>query len=120
MHNQRVPNVDAKDVQRIVRRDFPDQEYGAVMSLLDEYGAETWHREHSRVRIGILKLAHGDLGKLRSALTVAKKDYRDILSPAEYPRYSQRVFGARQLSSDEEISKIIEEDWEQYETWLRG
>jgi hypothetical protein len=35
---QPVPQVTGHDVLMVVRRDFPDEQFGAVMALLNEYG----------------------------------------------------------------------------------
>ncbi|MGB6676873.1 MAG: hypothetical protein WBE44_09305 [Terriglobales bacterium] len=88
------------------------------MSLLNEYGHETWHRESFRVRLAILKLAHGSVEKLRVRIEAAKSDYRDILAAAEYPDYCKIGFRIRELPADEQ-RQIINRDWKQYEDWLR-
>jgi hypothetical protein len=71
----------------------------------------------SRVQLAALKLAEGDMDALRREIETAKIDYRDVLGPAEYPRYSREV-GFREVP--EAIRQAaIEEDWKQYEGWLR-
>ena len=119
MLKQPTPAVTPSDVDRIVRRDFPPEQFDAVMNLLNEYGAEGWQRERPRVQLAALKLAGGDLKKLRYQIDSAKCDYRDVLSGAEYPGYSRKCTGLRQ-PSPEERKQVIENDWKQYHSWLKG
>jgi hypothetical protein len=118
MDKQPVPSVTANDVERIVRRDFPGEHFAAAMDILNEYGSAEWHRESPRVQLAVLKLAGGNLKDLRLHIETAKCDYRDVLSPAEYPRYTGRGFGEMRRLPLEERERIIESDWNQYETWL--
>ncbi|HZN53815.1 MAG TPA: hypothetical protein VFB67_00705 [Candidatus Polarisedimenticolaceae bacterium] len=115
MTGQRAPDVTRADVERIVRRDFPAERVGEVLAMLDEYGPEDWHREPDRVRLAVLKLASGSFERLRYEIEGAKRDYRDVLSPAEYPGYGKRMF--KKLAPDEE-RRIIDADWKQYQDWL--
>lgn len=115
---QPVPQVTARDVERVVRRDFPVDEYGAVMAILSEYGTEKWYGEPLRVRLAALKVANGNLQQLRACIESAKSDYRDVLAAAEYPSYCK--IGSRvQKLPVEEQSRIINSDWQQYQEWLK-
>jgi hypothetical protein len=117
MTMQPTPTVTGADVERIVRRDFPADRAVEVLAMLDEYGKETWHAEPHRVRLAALKLAAGDLTRLRYEIESAKRDYRDVLSPAEYPGYTKRMFRIGELAQDEQ-QRIIDADWRQYQDWL--
>ena len=110
-NHQPIPEVNENDVERIVRRDYPAEQFDTVMNMLNEYGVEQWQRENSRVRLAAMKLAAGNLEMLRRALNSAKVDYRDVLSGAEYPTYESN-------SSQIEKRKAIENDWNQYQAWL--
>ncbi len=115
---QPVPHVTAADIERVVYRDFPRIQVDDVLAILAEYGTEIWHKEKERVRLAALKLASGDLAKLRSAIDRAKLDYRDVLAPAEYPKFMQEGLRFRRLRShDREL--IYTDDWQQYERWLK-
>jgi hypothetical protein len=115
---QPVPHVTAADIERVVHRDFPEAQVEDVLAILAEYGTEIWHKEKERVRLAALKLASGDLGKLRTAIDRAKLDYRDVLAPAEYPKFMQERIRLRRLRSrDREL--IYTDDWQQYERWLK-
>ena len=117
MTTQPHPDVTATDVERVVRRDFPADRTAEVLAMLDEYGTEKWQREADRVRLAVLKLAAGDMQRLRYELEGAKRDYRDVLGPAEYPGYTRRMFRIDKLPEAEQ-QRIIDADWKQYEEWL--
>lgn len=111
---QPVPVVTAADVERVVRREFSGDDVAAALGMLAEYGTESWHPEVDRVRLAALKLSRGSLEDLRYWTNLAKMDYRDVLAPAEYPR-----FGTKRASTDEQHNETIRSDWEQYEEWLK-
>lgn len=73
-----------EDVLALAARYFP-AEPGAVMALLNEYGAAPHEPDRERVQLAILTLAAGDLDRLLHFTQVAKTDYRDVLYWAEYP-----------------------------------
>lgn len=88
------------------------------MSVLAEYGGEIWHREPHRVQLAVLKLAAGRLDGLRPGIEAATCDYRDVLAHAEYPACMKKTSGLSHLPAEEQ-RRIIDEDWRQYETWLK-
>lgn len=116
MCEQPIPQVTDKEVERIALRDFGEAQLSQVLSILDEYGKQEWNNPSARVRLAILKLANGDLNKLMDNTKVAIEDFRDVLSAAEYPRYSKEI-------SFDEVAKdykraVIDDDWRQYREWL--
>ena len=54
--------------------------------ILRRYGTEPHEREVDRVRAACVKLAEGDEAKLEYFVSVAKKDYRDVLFWADNPQ----------------------------------
>ena len=62
-----------------IRRYFPEEQTNEVLKILSAYGIETWHREEERVKRDIVILSRGSLDKLKSAVTLAMQDYRDVL-----------------------------------------
>jgi hypothetical protein len=114
--DQPVPGVTAADVERIARRDFPARASEAL-AILAEYGPERWHNEPERVRIAALKLANGNLKRLRQTIETAKCDYRDVLAPAEYPNYERFVPGPG-TGPSAEVQRIIDADWQQFQEWF--
>jgi hypothetical protein len=117
MRTQPTPNITKADVDRLVERDYPPDQRGEVVAMLHEYGAEDWHPEVDRVRVAALKLAAGNRAHLRLHIDAARVDYRDVLAAAEYPGYMKRVPASEAVSSDTR-ERIIQDDWDQYHTWL--
>ena len=115
--NQPIPKVTDADVERIAVRDFGNAQLSQVMEILQEYGKQEWNRPGGpRVRLAILKLANGDLEQLSMHTKIAIQDGRDVLSLAEYPRWTAEV-GFDEVSRKVERA-VIDEDWKQYREWL--
>lgn len=118
MPGQPTPSVSRADVARVVARDFPETKAAAVFAILDGYGAKNREREMDRVRLAALKLARGDIDRLRSAIDSARRDYRDVLASAEYPAYSQTPASARLSPAEQQT--LFDADWAQYSDWLNA
>ncbi len=116
--SQPIPQVTFDDVERIVRRDFTADEYATVTAMLNEYGMNMTQTGAARVRLAALKVANGSVQKLRSCIDSAKRDYRDALVAAEYPAYFMIGFRGQKLPENEQ-RRIIDEDWRQYQEWLK-
>ena len=110
---QPTPTVKRADVERVIRRDFPAELFVQVRAVLDEYE----DRERERVQLAVLKLAGGSMERLRYEIEGAKRDYRDVLGPAEYPGYTKKMFRMSKLPAKEQ-QRIIDADWKQYQDWL--
>ena len=118
MSDQPVARVSRDDVARVVRRDFAAAEYETVLGVLEEYGNDAERdRDNARVHMAVLKLANGNLSELRKHIEIARQDYRDVLSAAEYPAATRRWSELDKLSNAER-QKIYDSDWEQYQRWL--
>ena len=115
--SQHIPKVNRQDVERVIEREFVSEKRSEVCQLLGFYGRESFHREVDRVHIDVLKLADGDIEKLKREIEGACCDYRDTMLAAEYPNYAKKMFRIDKLPNDER-KKIIDADREQYETWL--
>lgn len=118
-HTQPVPEVTEDDLERIVRRDFPLEDLTSLMAILNEYGTDEWHREPTRVRLAALKMANGSVTRLRASIELAKSDYRDVLVAAEYPSYYKIEWSRVRELPAEELRRVIDSDWQQYEAWLK-
>ncbi len=116
MPSQPVPEPTDSDVRRVVLRDFGAEQVDVALSIVEEFGKQDWNEPSPRVRLAILKIAKGDIDRLREATQMAISDYRDVLSAAEYPRYMREV-GFSNLSS-RMAQAIIDADWKQYCEWL--
>ena len=87
-----------------------------MITALVKYGTEEWHSEPDRVRLAALKLARGDEKQLRYYLESAKRDYRDVVGPAEYPGDMKSRFQSKLTA--EERDRISQSDSKQYQAWL--
>jgi len=108
---QQAASYTEADLERVIARDFAPQSIPQVKALLSRYGREDWQREVLRVQMACLKCANGDLEALEREVETACCDYRDVLSPAEYPTY-------RKARTPEAMQKAIENDWNQLQSWL--
>ena len=115
---QSIPTVSLCDVERIVRRDFQPEDFETVMAMLGEYGPGEFDREPARSRLAALKAANGDLPALRQQIEWLKCDWRDVMSAAEFPK-ATKLWGRMPRMSEAEKQRIYDEDWRQYETWLK-
>src|SRR5262245_56684190 len=110
---QPTPTVSRADVERVVRRDYPADQFAHVMAMLDTYGND--ERECDRVKLAALKLAAGNLEELSDFLDGS--DSRDLMSWAEYPGYSNNQRVINRLPAAER-QQIVDEDRAQYVEWL--
>lgn len=99
-----------------MRRDHPDNP-AEVLELLGQYGVVSWEVEVPRVRLAILRLAAGDMDRLRQQLDYAKRDYRDVLLGAEYLVYAALTLRTPNPSPDES-QRAFDDDWRAYQEWL--
>lgn len=96
---------------------YPDvPKRNEVERKLDAYGKESFHREQSRVRLGILYLASQNPEKLDSFIYLACTDYRDLLCAAEYP-HSSRQWGIRK-KDPETYKKLQDKEKKEYLAWV--
>jgi hypothetical protein len=116
MSQQPVPSVNDDDVRRIALRDFGKERLSDVLSLLGEFGKQPWNTPSARVSLAILKLANGDIDRLREALDIAMRDYRDVLAAAEYPTYHREI-GFDDVDEDKRRN-VIDADWAEYREWF--
>ncbi len=115
VRHQPIPEVTLLDVERIVRRDFPEAQFDSVIAVLEGYESNC---ERSRVQLATSKLARGSLDALRKHINTATQDFWDVIAAAEYPEYSKSGSRVRELPVAEQ-QQIIDSDWTQYQDWLR-
>lgn len=118
--NDYIPKVDRDDVLRIIRREFQQNNVDQILRILDNYGSKEWQRRGGtdRVLLAILKLSNGDADRLGDLVKTACNDYRDVIAPAEYPRFWAIGLVAADKMNGEEKKRLIEDDWQQYQEWL--
>jgi hypothetical protein len=114
--NQKAARPSRSDVLRVAARDFPGDQTFEALRVLGGCGTGENEGVRDRVHAAVLKLAGGDIEQLRQLTEIAKADPRDVVGPAEYPRY----LNARNLSglSASEQQAIVDADWAEYHAWL--
>jgi hypothetical protein len=112
---QPISNVSRADVERVVRREYPPEQFEEVLAILDVYGKADWHREKDRVQLAALKLAGGNADKLLE-LICDMQDYRDILVNAEYPAYLKEPQSWKLPGAEKQ--RLSKQDRAQYTEWL--
>ena len=109
----------AKLLPRLLEKMFPRvDERKLVVSILGQYGHEGFHREMDRVKMAILKLAGRSPERIRYFTLMACRDYRDVLSAAEYPNQVGKYY-LRDKDPGRYI-ELVEEDKKQYQAWYLG
>jgi hypothetical protein len=79
------------DITRAVSKVFPDELKDCILDLLNFYGVENYEYEKERVHLAIVKLSKGNADKLLQYIKLAKEDYRDVLSLAEYDKDRKEI-----------------------------
>ena len=98
---------------------FPAEERPGVLAALDAFESDDPHGR-ARVQLAVLKLSGGRGESIPSLVALAKLDYRDVLSPAEYPRQDELGFVGIDALSQAERQRVVQEDLAQYLAWLRS
>ena len=104
-------------VERIIKRDFPQRSVSEVMDILDRYEAAdeelSW-----RTRLDALKLSEGSLEKLKQQIGEARRDFREVVMPAETPRIFADVVAYARLPEDEK-DRTSQEDLNEFLSWVQ-
>lgn len=110
-----IPGVTPAEIERVVRRRYPGDQFGAVMTLLQTCRPGDPQEAADRVRVAVLKLSAGQLEVLRGYVKTANYDSAEILARAERPGYRQiEVRISNDRVPTELQQRIIEEDRIQY------
>lgn len=112
MKHQPIPDVTPADVKRVAKRDFADEEAAQILAVFDEFGM----KGSPRICLAILKLAAGDITWIQPLIDESRRDFRDVILPAEYPSYLERAFLKK--VSEGAAESMIEADWQQYKQWF--
>lgn len=114
-------------VQSKVSQCFPNRNQSEVMSLLDTIGY--WFERNkgsmpealrAQTQLAILKLCEGRFSQLRDYVERAKRDYRDVIVPAESPSLSRLGAVAYERLPLAEFQQTLEDELLQYTAWLNG
>jgi hypothetical protein len=111
-------NIDYESLLPIaLKAMFPHgSERDIVTGKLEAYGAEIFHREQARVKLGVLYLVSQEPEKIDSFIELACTDYRDLLCAAEYP-HSSRRWGLQE-KEPEKYKKLRDREEKEYLLWV--
>lgn len=112
---QKIPRIYDATIKRIADRDFPLIKFIEIENILKMYKSESC-KGANRIYASILKLSRGNIELVKKYVEKANNDYRDIIALAEYPNFLKHIFDEN--LSEEQRKQLINNDWEQYETWL--
>ena len=96
---------------------FPASQRAAALAEVDRYPGDT-PEGRARVQLAALRMAGGDHAQLRDWVDLALRDFRDVLSPAEYPRQAALGFTGMDRLSAAEREAVIREDRAEWIAWL--
>jgi hypothetical protein len=114
--DQPVPKVTQADATRIAKRDFGPANEASVIKILSDIPLHGSAINQSRVQLAVLKLAAGNREFLLAAAATASTDFRDVIAPAEYPRYIKQSWA--DVADVNIRPEVIRDDWAQYSNWL--
>jgi len=89
-----------------------------VAAVLAKYGGASWQPEEARVRLAILRLAGRSLDQIQYYTVQACRDYRNILSSAEYPNQLANPYFRK--NDPDRYAELVKEDKKQYRDWYLG
>lgn len=91
------------DIVRRVKKDFAEADVDVALAILEEVKAEdpTWSDRLARCAV---YQAQGDLGQLRLAIAIGKRDWRDLIVGAEY-KGKERVRDFNRRFGGENVKK---------------
>ncbi len=111
--DQFIPQVTQEDIERVLQRDFSAEHWREIREMIQKVRV----REKDRVMLACMKVAAGDVQKLKRNLNEAAGYYREIVGEAEYPFYVKKIFRIDKLN-EKEKADIVEKDKKQYLDWL--
>jgi len=108
-----------------VRQLFPPDQQSEAISLLEKecgrnlpFSEDDSAQGLERVRLAVIKLAGGNLAELLRQIDIARVDWRDVLSSAEYPEASRMGFVEYNNLDERNRNEIKARDRQQYVDWL--
>ncbi|TGL19745.1 hypothetical protein EHQ47_16750 [Leptospira bourretii] len=96
---------------------FPDVKIQEKVFIeLEKCRFEDWKIEKDRVFLSIIKCSNGNIDRIKQLVTVANKDYRDVLAWAENPNKMKQGF----TTNKKEYLELEKKDKEQFNNWLKS
>jgi hypothetical protein len=109
-----VPDVTWEDVERLVKRDYHGEDEVRAFKIIKAIKSSD-----PRTPISVIKLAKENIELLPYYVQIANQDWRDVLSMAEYPRYTLLEWG--NFKEEKSFIRMADEaDRREYYEWLIG
>lgn len=115
---EHAPAAEISDelLRKLIRREFPKIFTRLkVKWLLNSISSDS-KAGKNRLSAAVLKLAQGDIAKLKLLVERCNYDFRDVVSEAEYPIYSS--YGGFGKVPEDKIKEVYAADWNQYSDWI--
>lgn len=106
--------ISDKTLERLIRREFGSRA-GEVNRKFQQVNSDTPGGKN-RISAAILKLANRDLDGIDYYTSVCNNDFRDLVAPAEYPRFSK--IGFNKIAKWKKRQLYLS-DWKEYSRWVR-
>lgn len=110
---QPVAKVTTQQVEKLIAREFPEHIEEVTLKFYKVKGDNS--NGINRISAAILKLANRDLSSIDHYIEMANADSRDVLSQAEYRRFSKLGFDDFDKNR---MKSIYLNDWLEYSNWL--
>ncbi len=88
-----------------------------VIDALARYDGES-PAGRERVQLAILRLSAHRPDEIAGWVAEARRDFRDVLAPAEYPRQGALGFAGMEALDEAGRARVIAEDLAEYQAWL--
>ena len=109
-----MPRITRKKILEKVAQLWPKADATEITGMLDGCGRQ------ARVQLAVLKLCEGDREQLPRWVEAAKRDWRDVIAYAEYPKEMRTGPVELRAMSPEDKRALRERDRAQYLEWLGG
>jgi hypothetical protein len=113
-YHEPVARISDKTIERLLLREFGDHASEVKEKFL--HVKSDTPRGKNRISAAIVKLSNGDLDKIDHYIDLCNLDFRDVVAPAEYPRYTTVAFNEIPRWKK---GQFYLADWKEYSSWLR-
>lgn len=100
---------------QVLQKLFPDEkERERAVNIISRYQRRELHRVH----LGILKVSNGDFELMEKYTQWAIWDWRDLLTPAEYPLSSKQW--KLKEEDPQQYAELQKREYDDYDDWVKS
>ena len=111
---QPIAKVTDKKLDQLIQREFGGRA-PEIKRKLQQVTSDTGDGKN-RISAAILKCSNGDFKAIDHFIATSSEDFRDVISNAEYPRFSKLSV---KHTEGQNMKRIYLEDWREYSNWLK-